>query len=232
MRSPIARAIAVISLCCSTTFAGDITGSVSAEGKKVEDHAKGDAKYDSRKFKFVERVDYEAMRDFVVYIEGPIPTPTKAPGKPVQVVTSREISQRGARFSPHVLPIFVGTTVEWPNNDDIYHNVFSYSEARDFDLGLYKSGVVKQVTFDKPGKVDVFCSIHKSMSCVVLVLKNPFFSATDADGKYAIKNVPAGAYRLKAWHERMPPQIVTVTVPADGEVKVDFKLGINGLPQY
>jgi hypothetical protein len=133
-------------------------------------------------------------------------------------------------FMPHVLPVMVGTTVEWPNKDDIYHNVFSYSEARSFDLGLYKDSAGKAVTFDKPGQVDVFCSIHANMSCVVLVLQNPYFAVTDDRGGYSITNVPAGTYRLKAWHERLPPQTMEITVPESGAVKADLTLGITGLP--
>ena len=77
------------------------------------------------------------------------------------------------------MPIVEGTTVDWPNNDDILHNVFSYSEAKPFDLDLYKAPVVKHVTFDKPGRVDVFCSIHTRIDYVVLVLENPFFAKTN-----------------------------------------------------
>src|SRR5581483_2555405 len=142
--------------------AGTITGKVHAEGKAGADKDAQCGKYDSRAFKFAERVNYEEMRDFVVYIEGPVGTSRPVvPEKPLQIVTAKkEVSQKRAKFSPHVLPVVVGTTVEWPNNDDIYHNVFSYSEAKPFDLQLYKAPVVKPVTFDKPGRVDVFCSIH------------------------------------------------------------------------
>jgi len=224
--------LGMLLLLRSSGLAGDIVGRVVAEGRKAEGEEKSDGKYESRKFKFVERVNYDALRDFVVFVEGPVPVRVKPSTRPVQVVTAREVSQRGARFSPHVLPVMMGTTVEWPNNDDIYHNVFSFSEAKQFDLGLYKSGEVKQVVFDKAGKVDVFCSIHKAMSCVVLVLENPYFSTTDAKGNYVIRNVPAGTYRLKAWHERLPPQSATINVTAEGEIRLDFKLGIVGLPKY
>jgi hypothetical protein len=127
----------------------------------------------------------------------------------------------------------VGTTVEWPNNDRIYHNVFSMSDAKQFDLGLYKGNPPdKRVTFDKPGRVDVFCSIHTSMNCIVLVLENPYFAATDGNGNYTIPNVPPGRYKLKAWHERLPAAEREIIVPTNGEVKVDFVLGIKNLPQY
>lgn len=210
---------------------GTIAGTVRAEGKAV---AEGDAacgKYDSRKFKFAERVNYAELRDFVVYIVGPVGPNHAPPEKPVQVVTSKKVSQRGAMFSPHVLPVVVGTTVEWPNYDEILHNVFSLSETKPFDLDLYKAPVVKRVTFDQPGRVDVFCSIHTAMSCVVLVLENPFYAAADDKGHYLIPNVPAGTYRLKAWQERLPAQVRELTVPENGEVRMDFVLGITGLPK-
>lgn len=212
-----------------TTQAGTIVGTVQARGQSGNDAAGG--KYDSRKFKFAERVNYEALRDFVVYIEGPLGTNIVAPAKTVQVVTKKTISQKGALFSPRVLPVVTGTTVEWPNEDEIFHNVFSISETKEFDLGLYKKPEVKKVTFDKPGRADVFCSIHSTMSCVVLVLENSFFATTDEKGRYSIAGVPAGTYQLKAWHERLPSQRQTITVTATGELRVDFTLGPGGPPK-
>jgi plastocyanin len=220
-------------VAAQTSNAGTISGKVHAEGKAGAEADAQSGKYDSRALKFAERVNYAEMKDFVVYLEGAVGTNTPAaPDKPVQVVTTKKVSQKGAMFTPHVLPVLVNTTVEWPNKDEIFHNVFSYSEAQPFDLGLYKDPEVKRITFDKPGRVDVFCSIHSSMSCVVLVLENPFFAATDAKGGYSIPNVPPGTYKLKAWHERLPSLVKEVTVPETGQVKVDFTLGITNLPKY
>ena len=147
---------------------------------------------------------------------------------PVAVTT-----QRNAVFDPHVLPIVVGTTVKWPNEDDIYHNVFSMSDAKPFDLGLYKHGEPgKRITFDKPGRVDVFCSIHADMHCIILVLPNSFFAKADANRRFVIKDVPAGTYKLRAWHERLPKQTREITVPKEGPAKADFLLSITNLPAY
>ncbi|MDB6125384.1 MAG: hypothetical protein JWQ71_4377 [Pedosphaera sp.] len=219
--------------------AGTISGKVRAEGKAGADQDANCGKYDSRALKFAEKVNYDEMRDFVVYIEGPVGTnKLVVPDKPVQVITkkkdsiNKEVKQKGAMFSPHILPIVVGTTVEWPNNDEIYHNVFSYSEAKPFDLGLYKSGESKSIIFDVKGRVDVFCSIHSTMGCVVMVLENPYYATTNDKNLYSISNVPPGTYKLKAWHERLPSQIKEITVPENGEVKVDFTLGITNLPKY
>jgi plastocyanin len=218
---------------CLTASAGTITGTVRAEGKvDAGDSSTPDGAYASRKYKFAERVDYSAMHDFVVYIEGPLGV-TNAPTTNVMEVTTMKVAQKSAQFSPHVLPVMAGTTVEWPNNDDIYHNVFSMSDAKQFDLDLYKGNPPdKRVTFDKPGRVDVFCSIHANMHCIVLVLENPYYACTDENGYYAITNVPPGAYKLKAWHERLPAEEREITVSTNGEVKVNFVLGIKNLPKY
>jgi plastocyanin len=214
-------------------YAGDIIGMVHAEPKAGADQNQiaTRAAYSSRKFKFIEKVDYAAMRDFVVGIEGPVGT-NAAPTNVVQVTTSR-VAQEGAMFTPHILPVMVGTKVEWPNNDNIYHNVFSDSDAKQFDLDLYKGNPPsKDVIFDKAGKVDVYCSIHANMHCIVLVMENPYFAMTDADGHYTISNMPPGTYKLKAWHERLPADEQEITVPASGVTNVDFTLTIKNLPKY
>ena len=230
MRRPSIFAFAAAALATAAQ-AGTITGTIRAQGKEGAGPGAAGGTYESRKYRFVERIDYSKMRDFVVYLEGP-PGTNAAPAKPVQVVTSRKVDQQGAVFSPHVLPIVAGTTVEWPNNDEIFHNVFSISDAKQFDLGLYKHPEVKRVTFDKAGRVDVFCSIHKAMNCTILVLENPHYAVADDRGRYTIADVPAGTYRIKAWHERMPSQVREIVVPATGEVRMDFVLGITDLPRY
>ena len=225
----------VLLVCCVALRqcpAATITGTVHAQGKPGADASAAGGKYDSRQFKFVERINYAEMRDFIVFIEGPVGTNSPPHERPIQVVeTKREIKQKGAMFSPHVLPIMAGTTVEWPNNDDILHNVFSISEPKVFDLDLYKAPEIKRVAFDKPGRVDVFCSIHTRMSCIVMVLENPWFAATNDKGAYTINDVPPGTYKLKAWHERLPAQVKEIVVPEHGDVKADFLLGITNLPK-
>jgi plastocyanin len=208
--------------------AGTISGTIRAQGKPgLEDEGGGGGSYSSKKLKFAERIDYNDIRPFVVYIEGPI-----AGTKPL--VMTNEVRQKDATFIPHVLPIMVGTTVEWPNDDPIFHNVYSKSSAMRFDLDLYKKGDrAKEVTFTKPGEVDVFCSIHARMSCIILVLENPFFAVSDARGRYAITNVPPGQYTLVAWQERLPEDSRIITVPENGDLAgVNFVLGPKNLPKY
>jgi len=214
------------------TNAGTIIGIVRAEGKSLPESDQAQGNYASRKYKFAERINYAELRDFVVSIEGPVGTNgTVAPTNPVVVNTTR-IKQEGAMFTPHVLPIVVGTTVRWPNNDEIFHNVFSVSDTTNFDLGLYKGDPQdKRVTFNKVGRGDIFCSIHANMHCIVLVLENPYFAIADERNHYSISNVPPGAYKLNAWHERMPSQVKEIIVPEKGDVRADFVLGINNLPK-
>ncbi len=233
----MSRLLIIFGFVLATTIssrAGTIVGTVRAErkGGAANDPACGDAYKTSRALKFAEVKNYEDEHDFVVHIMGAVGTNTPAAvTTPRQVITEKKISQKGAMFSPHVMPIVVGTTVEWPNYDDILHNVFSMSESNPFDLDLYKAPVVKSWKFDRPGRVDVYCSIHSQMSCVILVLENPFFASTDGKGRYSIPNVPPGTYKLKAWYERLPAEVKEVIVPETGEVKVDFVLTVKGLPK-
>jgi len=222
-----------LALGIQLNFGGDITGTVHAEPKAgTENSAATDGPYASRKYKFAQRVDYAAMRNFIVYIDG-LAVTNSAPGTNTMEVTTMKVAQHGAVFSPHVLPVMAGTKVEWPNNDDIYHNVFSDSDAKRFDVDLYKGNPPdKFVVFDQPGRVDVFCSIHADMHCVVLVMSNPYFATTDAAGHYTITNVPAGTYKLTAWHERIPTDIQEVIVPTNGVVNANFTLTIKNLPKY
>jgi plastocyanin len=221
--------VLVALLATTSLSAGTIVGTVKAQGAQADSGGGGGGgAYASRRYKFVERLDYEQLRDFVVHVDQAFPGVTFSPPKDPAV-----IRQKDAVFVPHVLPILAGTTVEWPNLDDIYHNVFCMAETKPFDLGLYNSETAaKRVVFDKPGQADVFCSIHTKMHCVVLVLTNPYFATTDDKGRFTIPDVPAGTYTLRAWHERMPGQTVTVTVPAEGEVRIDITLGLATLPKY
>ena len=207
--------------------AGTIAGTVHAVPPAEAPGAPGGGAYDSRRYTFAEKIDYEHLRDFVVYLDQPV-AGAAAAATPLAAVTT----QRDASFDPHVLPVAVGTTVRWPNDDDIYHNVYSESPVKEFNLNFYKKEKVPEVVFDQVGRVDVFCAIHAKMHCIVLVLPNAYFVRADAKGRFVLKDVPAGTYKVRAWHERFPSQVRTVVVPATGEVRVDFALGLGDLPKY
>jgi plastocyanin len=177
MKKILLGLLMVVSLVVESR-AGSIIGTIHAEGKAGAEQDGATGKYTSRRYKFVERVNYSELGDFVIYIDQTM-TNTVPPSKPLQVIT-----QKDAMFSPHVLPVMVGSVVEWPNYDDIAHNVFSMSDAKPFDLGLYKQPTIGRVTFDKIGRVDVFCSIHTRMNCVILVLPNPYFTSVRTQGRY------------------------------------------------
>ena len=134
------------------------------------------------------------------------------------------MDQRDETFVPHVLAITTGTTVDFRNNDRIFHNVFSLSRVKPFDLGRYAAGRSKPVRFDAPGIVRVFCEIHSHMNAFILVFSHPFFRVTDADGRYRIDNVPPGIYNVVAWNEGTKSEPMQVTVPESGVTELDFVL--------
>jgi len=129
----------------------------------------------------------------VVYLEG---------GPKSRPLANAMVDQRGRTFIPHISVITIGTTVSFPNNDTIFHNVFAeYSKEDRFDIGMYARGATKRHTFSKPGVVAVMCSVHPDMSAYIVVIDTPYYTVADSNGEYAIKNVPAGSYTLKVWHE-------------------------------
>ena len=132
------------------------------------------------------------------------------------------LDQRNETFVPHVLAITTGTTVEFPNSDRIFHNVFSLSKVARFDLGRYATGRSKSVRFDRPGIVRVFCDIHSHMNAFILVFSHTFFTMTDTDGRYRLDNIPPGTYTVLAWHEGVLSSPETVTVSSEGTTELDF----------
>jgi plastocyanin len=159
-------------------------------------------------------------RRAVVYFET-APQPAFEEGGAVRAT----MKQENETFVPHVLAIRVGTVVDFPNGDPFFHNVFSLSKTRRFDLGRYAKGRSKSVRFDEPGIVRVFCDIHSHMSAFILVFAHRFFAVTDDQGRYRIDRVPPGTYTVTAWYEGVAQQSRTITVAEDGgTIDADFSL--------
>jgi plastocyanin len=168
----------------------------------------------------VERHAVVDRRTVVVYLES-----TAALAAATPPPARARLNQRNERFEPHVLAITTGSIVEFPNNDTTYHNVFSFSRARTFDLGRYKPGRTGTVRFDRAGVVPVFCDIHSHMSAYILVFDHPFFSVSDENGRYLIQGVPPGSYALSVWSEVGRAPTRRVSVAPGGDVEADFTVG-------
>jgi plastocyanin len=134
------------------------------------------------------------------------------------------MDQRNETFVPHVLAIMTGTTVDFPNSDKFYHNVFSLSKPARFDLGRYPAGRFRSIRFDKPGIVRVFCDIHSHMNAYILVFSHPFFTLTDQEGRYRIDNIPPGSYNVVAWNEGTASEAKPVLVGDGGAAEQDFSI--------
>ncbi len=145
-------------------------------------------------------------------------------------VTRVELHQQNETFVPHVLAITRGSTVDFPNDDPFFHNVFSLSSAAAFNLGRYPRGQSRPQKFNKAGLVKVFCDIHSHMSASILVLDHPYFTVPGNDGSYEIRNVPAGQYTIVGWHERVGERSAAVRVDAGRQATVDLTVPIEDVP--
>jgi plastocyanin len=155
--------------------------------------------------------------DVVVYladVPGTYKPPANHPG----------LDQKNLIFVPHVLPIVVGTTVDFANSDNVKHNIYSTSKAKKFNLGTYGSDIVKQVTFDTEGEVALACNVHAEMSAYIIVLPNSYLAKTGNDGSFTITNIPPGQYTLKTWHEKKRPYHQKVTVKAGNTTEINIEL--------
>lgn len=160
-----------------------------------------------------------AVTDAVVFVEK-LPPSADEPPRPAP---EPELGQKDQAFVPRVLAIEKGTSVSFPNHDPIFHNVFSVSPNKRFDLGKYPRGQTRHVRFDKPGLVNVYCDIHSDMAAYILVLSNHAFAQPAADGAFSLPDVPAGTYSVKVWHPDFGELHREVEVPAHGDVTADFR---------
>ncbi len=154
----------------------------------------------------------------VIYLEGPsLDRQTYQPPE-----THPVLNQKNLEFHPRVLPILARTTVDFPNRDNLFHNVFSYSQTKEFDLGRYPRNDSRSVTFDQPGVVRVYCDIHSHMSATILVLRNPYFTVPSDNGYYSIPHIPEGKYTLVLWYDRDVVERRPVEVKAGETLEVNF----------
>jgi hypothetical protein len=136
------------------------------------------------------------------------------------------IHQENETFIPRVVAVTVGSEVEFPNDDSIYHNVFSLSRAKNFNLGRYPRGDTRLVRFDKPGIVKVFCEIHSHMSATIMIFDHPWFGIPDENGRFELPAIPAGDQRITAWHERLGDTTVRVRVESGQATTANFVLPV------
>jgi plastocyanin len=152
----------------------------------------------------------------VVWLEAPNAAPGRETRRPI-------LDQRNLSFSPHVLAVRVGASVDFPNNDRVFHNVFSFRDGKKFDLGLYPVGVQKPVVFDKPGLSRIFCNIHPNMAAYVFAVDSPYFGVTDERGAFAIALVPSGTFKYHAWRPGGPELTGTVTIDTGQPLDIHWR---------
>ena len=176
------------------------------------------SRYGGHSLHMVEQVQpYRLSEKTVVYIDD-----IEEPGSDQEELPRPKLNQHQMMFRPLVLPVVAGATVDFPNNDDLYHNVFSYSRAREFDLGRYPTGQKKSITFEKPGIVKVYCDIHSYMYSTIIVLRSHHFAVPSDDGFYRIPDVPEGTHSLVFWYGRKIVDTRAITVKAGSVTTVDF----------
>lgn len=142
-----------------------------------------------------------------------------------------KLSQKEGQFAPALLVAVAGQTVEFPNDDNIAHNVFSMSATKKFNLGIYPKGESKEVVFEKPGIIDVFCSLHRNMHAKIIVVPSVHFAVCEKDGTYTIKDVPAGKYKVTAWSNGCEKKTTEVTVAEKTGATTEFALAVDAKSQ-
>jgi len=151
----------------------------------------------------------------VVWLE--LPTPVE------HALPSKVMHQRNLTFTPHVMAIQTGTTVDFPNEDRVFHNVFSFKDGKVFDLGIYPVGATRRVTFAVPGVTRLFCNIHPGMSAYIVAVDSPYYSAVNDDGTFTIAAVPSGTYKYHAWKPGRDIITGSVTVQQGSTLDVVWK---------
>jgi len=157
------------------------------------------------------------IADAVVWLDAPDARAGPSPDRPPGAV----LDQRNLTFSPRVLAVRVGTTIAFPNNDRVFHDVFSFRDGRKFELGLYPVGAVKHLPFDRPGLSRVFCNIHPAMAAYIIVVDTPYFAVADRLGRFTLPQVPPGTYTYHAW--RPGGEILTGSTAVQAGASLDIR---------
>jgi plastocyanin len=198
---------------------GRVTGLVTLT-RRIKGSALPSTAYPTRAVGTADTHAIPEIRNVVVYLKD---VAFRAPPSPMKGV----LRQEHETFVPHVLPIVRGSTVEFPNDDPIFHNVFSLSSAASFDLRRYPRGQSRSQLFPKTGIVKVYCHIHSHMSATILVLDHPYFTIPAADGTFELPDVPPGEYTVVGWHERVGERRARVRVEGGKAATIDLSLPVE-----
>jgi plastocyanin len=198
---------------------GAIAGQVSVVTRSTRRLASAGA-YPGRTVVIPSKAQSPETTNVVVFLQRP-------PAGPPPPARHAVIRQQGETFVPHLVAVTTGSTVTFPNDDQLFHNVFSLSPGAVFDLGRYPRGQSASYTFTTPGVVKVFCHLHSHMSAIVRVFDHSYFAVPGADGRYRLDGVPPGRHAVTAWHERAGDLTQDVTVTADGTAALSFALPLG-----
>jgi plastocyanin len=213
----VAAFVLALSVAIDAQQGGPVRGRVEI-GVPITAKRPTSAAYPARSVASAALAPISEVRNVIVYLKD-------APARP-QPPTHVEILQVNESFTPRVVAVPVGSTVMFPNADPFYHNVFSLSGARNFNLGRFPQGKSKSVTFDKPGLVRVFCDIHSHMSATVMVFSHPWFALPDESGRFQLPEVPPGEREITAWHERLGDTTLRIHVDTGRPAIADFILPV------
>jgi hypothetical protein len=222
---PLAASLAFLIVAAAggqSAETGSIAGHVTLTSR-VKGAALASTAYPTRAVSSAVTHPIPEITNVVVYLEG---VEFRGPPPPVKAV----LRQEHETFVPHVVAITRGSIVEFPNEDPIFHNVFSLSSAASFDLRRYPHGQSRTQQFPKAGIVKVYCHIHSQMSATILVLDHPYFRTPGADGTFGLANLPTGEYTVVGWHERVGERRVHVRVERGRTATVELSLPVQSLP--
>jgi plastocyanin len=226
----------IVVICTSVAFAAcvgaqDITGTILIKRKLTRPSVTAAVSVYQRgtvvklgKNTEEDPIAYERSR-VVIYLEGAGPAADDSGGHATQV------EQLDRRFLPDLVVVQVGSIVSFPNMDPIFHNVYSLSKPKTFDLGSYDKGETRKVAFPKPGIVEIYCHLHPNMAATVVVTPNRWYARPDRSGQFRIPNVPPGQYTVVAWHKSAGFFRKSIVVESGHDSVADFFIPIGGDPK-